>query len=98
MNVRFADDRLRRLESDLAFNGGFGREVVRGYRKVMRFIRDAKDERDFRAVRSLNFEKLRGDRAGRYSMRLNRQWRLILAIETDANGNTMAVIEIVDYH
>lgn len=39
-------------------------------------------------------EKLRGDRAGQWSIRINDQWRLCFRFE---DGNAFAV-EIVDYH
>ena len=64
MDVEFADKDLGRLEVDADFDGGFPREAVRGFRKVMQVIRSAKDERDFYAMRSLHFEKLKGDKAG----------------------------------
>jgi len=64
----------------------------------MQVIRAATDERDFHAMRSLNFEKLKGGRAGQHSFRLNKQWRLIVTIESAEPKNIVVVIEIVDYH
>jgi proteic killer suppression protein len=98
METVFADESLRRLESDPTFEGGFGREVVRAFRKRMQMIRAARDERDFYALKSLHFEKLKGDREGQYSMRLNQQWRLILEIEKRSNSSTVVIVSIVDYH
>jgi len=98
MDVEFADPDLQRLETDLDYNGGFGIEIVRGFRKAIRFVRAAEDERDFRAMRSLNFEKLRGDRSHQYSLRINQQWRLIIEIEKSDPKNTIIVVSIEDYH
>jgi toxin HigB-1 len=98
METAFADELLHRLETDPAFDGGFGREVVRAFRKRMQMIRAARDERDFYAMRSLNFEKLKGNRQGQFSMRLNQQWRLILEIDKQDNSSTVVIISIVDYH
>jgi toxin HigB-1 len=98
METVLADDSLQRLESAPAFDGGFGHEVVRAFRKRMQMIRAARDERDFYALKSLHFEKLKGDREGQYSMRLNQQWRLILEIEKRSNSSTVVIISIVDYH
>jgi proteic killer suppression protein len=98
METVFADESLRRLESDPGFQGGFGREVVRAFRKRMQMIRAVRDERDFYALKSLHFEKLKGDREGQYSMRLNQQWRLILEIEKRSNSSTVVIVSIVDYH
>lgn len=98
MDVRFADERLGRLESDPAFIGGFGQDVVRGFRKVMQVIRAAVDERDFYAMKSLHFEKLRGNRSHQHSMRLNRQWRLVIELERNPSGKAVVVISVEDYH
>jgi proteic killer suppression protein len=49
-------------------------------------------------MRSLHFEKLQGDRIGQHSLRLNKQWRLIVKLETTNIGRQLVVIEIVDYH
>ena len=98
MQVRFADAKLDRLETDPDFYGGYAPEAVRGFRKVMQVVRAAADERDLWAMRSLNFEKLSGDRKGQHSLRLNKQWRLIVKIEKSDPSNVVVVIEIVDYH
>ncbi|MCZ8075199.1 MAG: type II toxin-antitoxin system RelE/ParE family toxin, partial [Paucibacter sp.] len=75
MEVEFDDDDLDRLETDPQFTAGFAQEVVRAYRKRMQQIRAFRDERDFMQLKSLHFEKLKGDRAGQHSVRLNLQWR-----------------------
>jgi proteic killer suppression protein len=58
----------------------------------------ALDERAFYALKSLHFEKLKGDRAGQYSMRLNNQWRFILGFKKDLSGKIVVVVEIEDFH
>jgi proteic killer suppression protein len=98
MEVDFEDDSLRRLECEPGYDAGFGRDIVKAFRKRMQLIRAALDERDFYALKSLHFEKLQGDREGQCSMRLNKQWRLILKFERRANGKVVVVISIDDYH
>lgn len=97
MEVEFDDDNLAALERGEG-GGRWGTAVVRGFQKVLRIIRAAVDERDFRAMRSLNFEKLQGDRLGQWSFRLNDQWRLIVRIRAGKPKNTVIVVEITDYH
>jgi len=97
MNVRHADKKLERLEVDPGYTGGFGRDVIRAFRKVMQWIRAAADERDFYAMKSLHYEKLKGRRAHQRSMRLNDQFRLILEIEI-VNDRTIVVVSVEDYH
>jgi len=98
MDVEYADDDLKRLEEDAAFNGGFGREIVRAFRRRIQAIRAMPDERTCRALRSWNFEKLKGKRSHQYSIRLNDRWRLIVEIVPGNPKNTMRIIEIADYH
>lgn len=99
MRVRFATSELRQLYEDPDFVAPrFGRDVIRAYRKKVGFLIAATSESDLRSYRALRFEKLRGDREGQHSIRLNDQWRLILRLETAAEGRVLIVIEIVDYH
>lgn len=98
MEVEFDDDDLDRLETDAQYTAGHSQEVVRAFRKRMQQIRAFRDERDFITVRSLNFEKLKGNREGQHSIRLNLQWRLILEIRGAHPCKVIGIIEIVDYH
>ena len=99
MRIRFATADLERLYEDASYvSSRFGRDVVRAYRKKVGFLVAAESEQDLRSYRALRLEKLRGDRAGQHSIRLNDQWRLILRLETDDQGRVIVVIEIVDYH
>jgi proteic killer suppression protein len=64
----FVDDvRSRRIPSDLE---------DRLFRKLQ-MIDDATTDQDLRVPPSDHFERLRGNLAGHYSIRVNRQWRLI---------------------
>jgi proteic killer suppression protein len=97
MEVEFADQTLKQIDEEPDFRGSYAAELVRAFRKVIRFVRSASDERDFRAMRSLNFEKLKGTDE-QYSMRLNKQWRLIVEIKPSDPKNIIVVICIADYH
>ena len=68
MEVEFDDYDLDCLETDAQYTAGHSQEVVRAYRKRMQQIRAFRDERDFLTVRSLNFEKLKGNREGQHSI------------------------------
>lgn len=98
MEVEFDDHDLDRLETDPQFTAGLSQEIVRAYRKRMQQIRAFRDERDFMSVKSLHFEKLKGNRAGQHSIRLNLQWRLALEIRGSHPCKVVGIIEIVDYH
>lgn len=98
MEVKFDDDDLDRLETDAQFTAGYAQEVVRAYRKRMQQIRAFWDERDFYSAKALHFEKLKGNREGQHSVRLNLQWRLILEIRGEHPCKVIGIVEIVDYH
>ena len=49
---------------------------------------------DLQEIRGNRFEKLKGDRQGQYSLRINDQYRICFNWENDNAEN----VEIVDYH
>ena len=98
MEVTFADGDLDRLETDPSFAMGLPAGIVTAYRKRMQTIRAAVDERDFYNQKSLHFEKLKGKRQHRHSMRLNDRLRLVLELEAASNGKRVKIIGIEDYH
>lgn len=51
---------------------------------------------DLRNLRSNGFEKLKGDRQGQYSIRINMKWRI--SFEWSDERSKPFNIEIVDYH
>lgn len=94
MQVEFRDADLDRLETDPEFTGGYPREVIEVYRRRMQAIRDAVDERDLYVFRSWRFKKLQGDRLHQRSIRLNRQWRLVVEIRKASPTNVMVIVSI----
>jgi proteic killer suppression protein len=98
MDVDFDDADLEKLERDPRATAGKGDAVDKGFRKVMQVIRAARDERDLRSMRSLNFEKLRGRRSHQHSLRINKQWRLIIEINEVEDHTRIGVIGVEDYH
>jgi len=57
-------------------------------------INNAKNMNDLRVPPANRLEKLKGDREGQYSVRINDQWRICFAWR---NGDAYDV-EITDYH
>ncbi|MCG8504576.1 MAG: type II toxin-antitoxin system RelE/ParE family toxin [Sphingomonadales bacterium] len=58
------------------------------------FLETATRLEDLRNPPGNRLEKLRGDRAGQYSIRINSQWRVCFKWIDGAAGD----VEIVDYH
>jgi proteic killer suppression protein len=98
MEVEFAKDDLDRLETDPVFSNGLAAPLVRAYRKLLQVIRSARDERDFYAMRSLHFERLKGGRRHQHSLRLNDQFRLIVELTGRGHDKSVRIVGIEDYH
>jgi len=98
VRFRFANKKLESLYTSEAGGKKYPAAVVDAFFEVMQAISAAVDERDLYALKGLRFEALKGDRIGQHSMRLNKQFRLVVAIEQDPQGNVIVVIEILDYH
>ena len=73
---------------------GYPRQIQRRARAKLLAIDAAGRIDDLRAPPGNRLEALRGDRRGRYSIRINEQWRICFAWR---DGEAWEV-EIVDYH
>jgi proteic killer suppression protein len=67
---------------------------ARQARRKLRILDASHDLRDLKTPPGNQLEKLKGDRAGQFSMRVNDRWRICFEW---VNGNAVNV-EIVDYH
>ena len=85
-------------ETEKLFNRQFSRklppEIQRTARYKLEILDAAERLDDLRIPLSNRLEKLSGDRAGQYSIRINQQWRVCFRW-TDAGAED---VEIVDYH
>ena len=88
----FKDKRAETL-----FGGGAVKDFA-GFRKAaerkLTMLDSASDLRDLLAPPANRLEKLKGDRAGQYSIRINDQWRICFVWKQDGPRD----VEIVDYH
>ena len=72
----------------------FGSDLQRLAWIKLALIHNASDVNDLRIPPGNRLEKLTGDRAGQYSIRINAQWRVCFRFE----GGDAYDVEIVDYH
>lgn len=63
-------------------------------RRKLRMLNNSQDLKDLRIPPSNRLEKLTGNLNGYYSIRINKQWRVVFKWD---NGNTYEA-EITDYH
>lgn len=71
----------------------FQKDIIKQFKKRIQLLLSVDSLDELILFRSLNFEALKGDRAGEYSIRLNLQYRLIFSLESENSGDV--VIEII---
>ena len=88
---------FRDLETEQFFVGEFVR-AFQGFSdqatRRLTILDNAESLRDLAGLPSNNLESLSGDRAGQYSIRINRQWRICFRWGDEGPFD----VEIVDYH
>ncbi|MCI0550245.1 MAG: type II toxin-antitoxin system RelE/ParE family toxin [Anaerolineae bacterium] len=70
------------------------KDIQRTARRKLIYLDDAEDLQDLLAPPGNRLEKLKGGRAGQYSIRINDQWRICFTWSDNKAKN----VEIVDYH
>lgn len=100
MRFRFRSPKLQQLYEAEADARHYPPEVVNGFFEAMSVIKAAADERDLYALKGFHFEKLQGQRgkAGERSLRLNKQWRLIVKVEQDSQGKLILILDIEKHY
>ena len=85
-------------ETEKIFLGQLSRklpvDIQRVARRKLLYLDEASDLQDIQNVPGNRLEKLKGDREGQYSIRINDQWRICFLWI----GNNARNVEVVDYH
>jgi len=85
-------------DAEALFHGRFARRLGADLQRVaqrkLRQLHSAEALRDLAAPPANRLERLRGDRAGQHSIRINDRWRICF-MWTDTGPRN---VEIVDYH
>jgi len=100
LEFRFSNKKLLAMYEKETGSQKLPRSVERAFFKVMAIVESMPDERELYHIKSLRYEKLKGERGkrGERSLRLTDQWRLIFTVEEDNSGKFLNFREIVDYH
>jgi len=80
----YSRERSRRLPAEI-------QEVAL---RKLRMLNNARNIEDLRVPPANRLEKLRGDRRGQHSIRVNQRWRICF-VWRDGNAHN---VQIVDYH
>ena len=98
MEIGYADAALALIETNKAGATKLPIAVIRSARKKLDMLRAATDDRTLRNWKGLHYEKLKGDRDGQRSIRLNDKYRLVFALDNDADPKKVTILAIEDYH
>lgn len=99
MNREFTSRHLEELYTKNKGAGKYPPGVVELFRRRVRHIEAADNEQDLRVPTSVHFEKLKSKSyEGKFSMRLNQGWRLIIAIEQREEGKYVLIDEITNHY
>lgn len=93
MTIRFNNPYLEALAIGEPLSGKpiYSDIVVKKFRRTLITLTAAESVTEIQKINGLNFEKLRGDRQGFYSVRVDQKYRLLLTVE----GDDLTVAEIL---
>ena len=89
----FASDETRKIFQGIA-SAKFPPEIQRAARRKLLYLDGADGFQDLMVPPGNRLEKLKGDRAGQYGIRINDRWRICF----EWIDNNAFNVEIVDYH
>lgn len=93
MLIKFINAYLENLYAGKPLKGKpvYNKEVILQFKKTVLRIEQVENSNQLRQFRSLNFEALKGNKKGLYSVRVNKQYRLEFKLEND----NITLVEIV---
>lgn len=101
MLIKFNNAYLKKLYSNELLKGKpiYNKEVIAQFKKTVLKLEQAENTVQLKQFRSLNFEALKGDKKGLYSVRVNKQYRLEFEIKNDIiNLSEIILIEDLSKH
>ena len=72
--------------------------IVDAFFDALALIDVIQDDKELLAFRGYNFEKLKGKLKAYHSLRLNKQYRLLVKLLEDKDGKYFEIADIDDYH
>ena len=74
----------------------FQPDVVERYRKRIKTLKDANKVEDLFGINSLNYEALKGDKQGIFSIRVNKQYRIEFTVTDNGIEQLATVCNILE--
>lgn len=98
MEIEFVDSDLALIETDDAAKTKLPIAVIKSARRKLTILRAATDDRSLRNWKSLHYEKLKGDREGQRSIRVNEKYRIVFLLDSESEPQKASILSIEDYH
>jgi plasmid maintenance system killer protein len=100
MTVEFINEELLNFYTgNLKGKPQFQENVLKQYRKVIDLILSVESFNDLRKFKSLNLHSLERELAGKFAVRVNKQYRIIFTlIENEVKIEGILVEDLTDYH
>lgn len=99
MIVEFEKDYLRDLYSKGSCHDKrhrFSPDIIKRYKRGIDYLKWASRKEDLFRINSLNFEALKGDRSGLFSIRVNNQYRIEFKISKNTDDPILTICSIVE--
>jgi toxin HigB-1 len=98
MVIKFRTSYLEKLFEGKPVPGKpkYSEEVLTKFKKTILMLQFTESISELKRFKGLNFEALKGDLKGYYSVRVNIQYRLILSIEKDKSVVVKEIVVIED--
>ena len=98
MLVQFKNSYLEKLFQSKAVPGKpkYSSDIVTKFKKTILKLQYADSLREIKSQKGLNFEALKGDYKGYYSVRVDYSYRLILTLDKNARLNITDIITVHD--
>jgi plasmid maintenance system killer protein len=99
MTIRFATQQLEDwFVGDYQGKQPVNEAVLKAYQKTIRKLDAADSLAILRQNKSLNFHPLKRDLEGKYAVRVNMQYRVILSIDEEGEIQILLIEQLTDYH
>lgn len=97
MNIQFKNAYLEKIyqNKQVAGKPKYNFEVIVKFKKTVLKLQMAGNLREIKASKGLNFEALKGELKGYYSVRVNKGYRLILTVDKE---DGIVVTEVLTLH
>lgn len=99
MIVEFGEEYLRDLYTKGECNNKKHRyriDIVKRYKRGVDYLKWASRKEDLFRINSLNFEALKGEKSGRFSIRVNDQYRIEFTLRETSDEPILTICNIVE--